>query len=287
MLDARMESLLPICEKNSFTKAAESLALTQPAISHHIRSLEDELGVRLFHRSRGELKLTKEGEITVLYARRIKGMYEKMLRALQDSERQMTSIRVGITHTAESSLIGIRLTIITDTIKNLYEMMDQYELDLAILEGKPAEGSLNAVLLDTDYLVCVVCNESPLAKKSMVTLSDIRKEKMILRLPGSGTQNLFLAHLESIGMSIDDFDVVLEVDNIATIKDLIRKNMGISILARSACMDELRKGKLTALPIENLSMVRQTNILYHRDFPHPQVLQAITGLYREAARIYA
>ncbi len=299
MLDARMESLLTICEKNSFTKAAESLALTQPAISHHIRSLEDELGVRLFHRSRGELKLTKEGEITVLYARRIKGMYEKMLRALQDSERQMTSIRVGITHTAESSLIaevlaqystsapGIRLTIITDTIKNLYDMMDQYELDLAILEGKPAEGSLNAVLLDTDYLVCVVCNESPLAQKSMVTLSDIRKEKMILRLPGSGTQNLFLAHLESIGMSIDDFDVVLEVDNIATIKDLIRKNMGISILARSACMDELRKGKLTALPIENLSMVRQTNILYHRDFPHPQVLQAITGLYREAARIYA
>jgi DNA-binding transcriptional LysR family regulator len=298
MLDARMESLLTICEKNSFTKAAESLALTQPAISHHIRSLEDELGVRLFHRSRGELKLTKEGEITVLYARRIKGMYEKMLRALQDSERQMTSIRVGITHTAESSLIaevlaqystsapGIRLTIITDTIKNLYEMMDQDELDLAILEGKPTEGSLNAVLLDTDYLVCVVCNESPLAKKSMVTLSDIRKEKMILRLPGSGTQNLFLAHLESIGMSIDDFDVVLEVDNVATIKDLIRKNMGISILARSACMDELRKGKLTALPIENLSMVRQTNILYHKDFHHPEILQAITRLYREAAKIY-
>ena len=89
MLDARMESLLTICEKNSFTKAAESLALTQPAISHHIRSLEDELGVRLFHRSRGELKLTKEGEITVLYARRIKGMYEKMLRALQDCHEGM------------------------------------------------------------------------------------------------------------------------------------------------------------------------------------------------------
>ena len=130
MLDARMESLLMICEKNSFTKAAEALSLTQPAISHHVRALEQELGVRLFYRSRGELKLTKEGEIVALYARRMKGMHEKMLRALSDAERQMTSIRVGITHTAESSLIaevlaqystsspGIRLTIITDTIKN-------------------------------------------------------------------------------------------------------------------------------------------------------------------------
>ena len=253
MLDPRMESLLMICEKNSFTKAAEALSLTQPAISHHIRGLESELGVRLFYRSRGDLKLTTEGEIVASYARRIKGMHEKMLRSLADAQRQMTSIRVGITHTAESSLVaevlakystssaGVRLTIITDTIKNLYDLLDQYELDLAIVEGKPPEGEMNGLLLDTDYLVCVVCNESPLAKKSMVTLSDIRKEKMILRLPGSGTQNLFVSHLESIGMSIDEFNVTLEVDNIATIKDLIRRNYGVSILPRSACMDELRK----------------------------------------------
>ena len=178
MLDPRMESLLMICEKNSFTKAAEALSLTQPAISHHIRGLEQELGIRMFYRSRGELKLTAEGEIVARYARRIKGVHEKMLRALSDQEKQMASIRVGITHTAESSLIaevlakystsatGIRLTIITDTIKNLYEMLDQYELDLAIVEGRPADGDVNALLLDTDYLVCVVCNDSPWRKKA-------------------------------------------------------------------------------------------------------------------------
>ena len=298
MLDPRLETLLTICEKNSFTRAAEALSLTQPAVSHHIRSLETELGIRLFIRDRGALRLTPEGEIAALYARRIKGLHEKMLWAIQDAEKHLTSIRVGITHTAESSLIasvlarfsterqGIRLTIITDTIKNLYDMLDHYELDLAIVEGRPPEGDMNALMLDTDYLVCVVCNESPLAKKSMVTLNELKKEKMILRLPGSGTQNLFISHLESIGMTIDEFDVALQVDNIATIKDLIRKNMGISILARSACMDELHKGKLTALPIENLSMVRQTNILYPKDFSHPEVLQAIMKLYREAATIY-
>ena len=298
MLDARMETLLMICEKNSFTRAAEALSLTQPAISHHIHSLEEELGIKLFYRGRGDLRLTPDGEIVAQYARRIKALHEKMLRTLNDRENQMTSIRVGITHTAESSLIaqvlaqystsapGLRLTVITDTLKNLYDKLDHFEIDLAIVEGRAPEDNMNALLLDTDYLVCVVCNSNPLAKKSMVTLNDIRKEKMILRLPGSGTQNLFVSHLESMGQSIDEFDVVLEVDNIATIKDLIRKNLGISILARSACMDELRKGKLTALPIENLSMVRQTNILYHKDFSHPEMLQSIIRLYREASRNY-
>lgn len=299
MLDTRMETLLMVCEKNSFTRAAEALAMTQPAVSHHIRTLESELGIKLFYRGKNALKLTPEGEIVVQYARRIKALHEKMLRALAGAEKQMSNIRVGITHTAESSLIaevlakystsapGLRLTVITDTIKNLYDMIDNYEIDLAIVEGRAPEGDINALLLDTDYLVCVVSNQNPLAKKSMVTLNDLRKEKMIVRLPGSGTQNLFISHLESIGMSIDEFNVVLEVDNIATIKDLIRKDMGISILARSACMDELRKSKLTALPIENLSMVRQTNILYHKDFSHPEVLQALTRLYRETAKIYA
>ena len=298
MLDARLETLLTICEKSSFTKAAEALALTQPAVSHHMKMLESELGVHLFVRARGELKLTPEGEIVAQYARSMKAMQEKMLRALADAEKQMSSIRVGITHTAESNTIaevlakytastpGMRVTIITDTIRNLYDMIDHYEVDLAFVEGKTQDPELNALLLDTDYLVCVVSNHSALAKKSMVTLADIQKERMILRLPGSGTQNLFLSHLESMGRSIEEFNVVLQVDNIATIKDLIRKDLGISILARSACMDELRKGKLTALPIENLSMVRETNILYHKDFSHPEVLQAITRLYQETARQY-
>ena len=84
-------------------------------------------------------------------------------------------------------------------------------------------------------------------------------------------------------MSIDAFDVAMEVDNIATIKDLIRKNLGVSILARSACMDELRKGKLTALPIENLSMVRQMNLVYRKDFQHMELLYEILRLYHDTA----
>ena len=78
---------------------------------------------------------------------------------------------------------------------------------------------------------------------------------------------------------IQSFDVTLEVDNIATIKDLIRKDLGVSILPRSACLDELRKGKIAALPVENLSMVRETRIVYNKDFTHTDMLNEIIKTY--------
>lgn len=97
--------------------------------------------------------------------------------------------------------------------------------------------------------------------------------------PASATRTLFESALESNGESIQSFDVTLEVDNIATIKDLIRKDLGVSILPRSACLDALRKGKIAALPVENLSMVRETRIVYNKDFTHTDMLNEIIKTY--------
>ena len=81
---------------------------------------------------------------------------------------------------------------------------------------------------------------------------------------------------------MDDFNVVLEVDNIATIKDLIRRDFGVSVLPKSACIDEIRKKKIVGLPIENLSMVREINLIYSQDFDHKELLQDIMRDYNEA-----
>lgn len=298
MLDPKLDTLLLVAEKRNFTRAAQALSLTQPAVSHHISQLEQELGVRLFVRGNGDLMLTPEGETVLRYVRRMKALEKKMAEELQEAGRQLTRLRIGITHTAESSIVaevlarytnenpGISITIVTDNINNLYDMLENFELDLAVVEGRSTRPELSALMLDTDYLVCVLANTHPLSHSSMITLDEIRQEKLILRLPNSETRVRFESALAAIGESIADFQVILEVDNVATIKDLIRKNLGISILARSACMDELRKGKLTALPIENLSMTRETNLVYHRDFAHKETLQDILELYEKQLREY-
>ncbi len=219
-----------------------------------------------------------------------------MTMAIADQEKQLTRLRVGVTHTAESNIVaevlaeygnlnpGIVITILTDTIKNLYDRLDNYDLDMAIVEGVTTIPSFSFILLDTDYLVCAMSNENRLSKKPMVTLNELQNERMILRRAGSATMNLFIASLESLNRSIDAFHVILEVDNIATIKDLVRKNLGISILPKSTCMDEVSKGKMTILPIENMSMIRETKIVYQKDFSHPRVLSDLTDLYAKISR---
>lgn len=298
MIDNKTQTLIAVAEQKNFTRAAEVLSLTQPAVSHQISQLEQSLGATLFNRKKGELTLTQEGEIAVKYARMLMSMDQKMRLEIEDSQRNIKKLRIGLTHTSESTFAtevlarygneypNVSITVFTDTIKNLYDMLDNFEIDLAIMDGKVTNPALNSVMLDTDYLVCIMSNKNPLAKRSMITLNELRRERLILRLPTSSTRMLFEATLESHSESMDDFNVILEVDNVATIKDLVQKDFGVSILAKSVCIKEMRKKKLTIVPIENLSMPRETNIVYHRSFTHTEVLQDITQLYHETKKKY-
>lgn len=292
-VDTKLYSLIAVVETGNFTRAAERLALTQPAVSQHIRLLEEELGTRIFDRSRSTLRLTREGEVVVRYAKRMLALENNLHQALLDKRRRVTSLTVGVTHTAESSAIAdalaayatvqgdLTIKVITDNVDNLHAMLKGYELDFIIVEGQIRDPSLNHLMLDTDCLMLVTAPGHRLAKQSQVTIEQIRRERLILRSPKSSTRNIFIGALESHGISIDDFNVILEIDNIATIKDLIRRNFGVSVLAKSACMDELKKRKIAALPIEHLSMVREINIVYTNDYEHQDIFPEIVRTYNE------
>ncbi len=296
MLDPKLYSLLAAEATGNFTRAAEQLSLTQPAVSQHVRALEQELNVRIFDRVNNTVKLTHEGEIVVKYAKRMIALQENMKSELKNEKMQIASLTVGITHTAESNAIAESLAryvqrhenaavkVITDSADALCGMLKNYEIDLAIIDGKKPAPELKYLMLDTDNLVLIVAPNHPLAKKNSATIADMKRERLILRLPTSNTRKLFTSALECSGMSLNAFNVVLEMDNVATIKDLIRRNFGVSVLARSACADEISKRKLVALPIEGIPMIMETNLVYAPDFDHPELLKEIMRCYIESQR---
>ena len=292
MLDPKLETFITVAELKNFTKAAQALNLTQPAVSNHINQLEKEYNTKLFMRKKKDFTLTNKGKIALTYARRLKALHDKMIQKIADEQTSSSHIKIGITHTSENNNItevlaqyanqmhNITITIITDSINNLYDMLENYQLDIAIVDGKKQSGKLNYLMLDTDYLVCVLSSQHPLAKNSSISLNQLKKENMILRLPSSSTRSLFEATLISINESIDSFNVLLEVDNVSTIKQLVMNNFGVSILPQSVCIKDVKKGKIKTLPIENLSMTRQMNIAYNKDFANTDVLNDIVTLYR-------
>ena len=293
MVDAKLVSLLKVYETGNYTRAARQLSLTQPAVSQHIRALERELGVRIFERANNEFHVTNEGRMVVKYARRMLSLHNNLLTALENEKRRITQLKVGITHTAESNAIaealaryatrhdGVNLQLRTDSIENLCDMLRNYEIDFAVAEGKISDAFFHSLLMDTDSLMLAVAPEHPLAGRNEVTIPQLMRERLILRLPDSSTTRLFVSTLISRNLRIEDFNVVLEVDNIATIKDLVRRNFGVSVLPKSACMDELRKRKMALLPIENLSMLREINLICTQDFGHPELLHDIIRDYNE------
>ena len=293
MVDNRLYSLLKVVELGSYTKAAEQLSLSQPAVSQHIRQLEESLNVKIFEHAHNKFRLTGEGEIVVKYARQMIALENNLEQALKNERGRTRSLTIGITHTAASSAIiealvactnryeGLNLRILTNTADQLYVMLKNYELDFAFIEGRSSDPDLGYLMLDTDCLVLAVAPDHPLAQKSMITIDQLKREKLLLRLPNSNTRKLFEATLKSQNLAIEDFNITLEIDSVASIKDLVRRGFGVSVLARSACLDEQRKKKLCLLTIENLSMVRETNIVYRKSFEHTELLRGIVEMYNE------
>lgn len=295
MLDIKLITLLTVIEEKNFTKAAKKLSFTQPAITQQIHALEKEYGLKIFDRDKKGITLTKKGELLVAYARRAKAMEEHLIEDIQNYDSLITKLRIGITHTAESNNIieiiskysylnrdkNIAIKIITDSTYELCKMVENYELDLAWVSGLPTNTKLLALPLEDDYLVCVLNVNHPLAKNNNISLKELKKERLILTPKSSTTRELFDTFLGSINDSIENYNVILEVDNIATIKDLIRKDFGISILSKSACMDELSKKKIAILPIKGANIKKQGFLVYNKYFQHIEIAQELIELYNK------
>ena len=147
------------------------------------------------------------------------------------------------------------------------------------MEGALPKGEYTSVLLDTDYLCLVVGPNHPFARRNSVSLQEIKRERFILRSQAAGTRTLFESHLRGQGEDISALNIIIETDNITTIKELVSSGLGVTIMAHSACQEEAQSGRLVLVPIENMNMPREINMVYQNDFSHTEVLDEILRIY--------
>ena len=292
MLDTKLRTLLSLANTLNYTETAKELNLTQPAISHHIRQLEEEFHTHLFIRVRNKIKMTPECEILLKYARRINALYDSAQAEIEACTSNIRHLTIGITQTVSEvsmpQIIAIycnehpntQVAVVTDSLKNISNQLKLYKLDIAVVEGDLTAQDYVPVLLDTDSLCVIVSTKHPLAKRGSVTFEDIRAERFILRSGRSGTRTLFARYLAQYNESIKDLNVSIEIDDVSVIRELVALNMGISVVARSACVEDVRSGRLAALTFADADMSRDINMLCHKDFPHPEILEDFREIYR-------
>ena len=259
-----------VAKCKSFTRAAESLGLTQPAVSLQIKSLEDECGMELFERVGKNILLTDAGKTLLLYVEKILHTMEEAKRALKEAQDPLSgeikfgaSILSGIyvippilgkfkrEHPHVTFSVKIRFA------RDLIESIEDNKIDFAIMgEGDKSQRKqgLSFTSLLEDELVFVTSPMHKLASKKTVSAYEVLNQDLILTEKYSATRNYIDSEFNRYGVCIEPY---LELGNIEVVKKLVAEDFGSSILSWISVKREVAEGNLHASKIEEMNLVRR------------------------------
>lgn len=290
--DQRYETLMVVRALGNYTAAGSVLCLTPSAVSHQIRSMEQELGFPLFAYDGKKLLPTKECDIIGEYVSRIRLLETRLDGDLSHAPTDRRRLIIGATpSTQESVLTDIlnlyrdkhpetQITLYGGNIALLESMLCNHAIDLAVAEGEINSDQIRFIVLDSDCLVIAVPNDSSYVAAGGITLQQLRKEKLIMRAGNSGTRMLFDASIKNAGLTLADFRIMMELEDISTIKKLVAKHYGVSVLSQKACMNDVQQGLFCTVPLIGVQMVRTIRIFYHEENRSEELLYEILHIYQ-------
>ena len=263
MPDRRLQVFHTVAGVLSFTRAAELLHMTQPAVTHQIRQLEEELNTRLFDRANNRISLTEAGEVVLGYAERIVGLYGE----LQESVKALTGDRTGLVTLGASTTIGeylvpvllgefrrrfpevqIRLRVAnTDTV---VAMVADNAIDLGVVEGTVDNQLLLVEECRSDELVALMPLDHPLCNVESVDAGSFAQHDFIQREAGSGTRQTIARWFTDNGLDENTLTSAIELGSTEAIKSAVRAGVGVSIVSRATIVNELALGLLEARPLQ-------------------------------------
>jgi DNA-binding transcriptional LysR family regulator len=277
VIDDKLHTFLCVAKTKNFSKAAEILHITQPAVSQHIKALESQYKVSLFNDRRKNMKLSEEGELLLAYATEMNRLQQSLAVKMQTIQGRNRVYRVGATmtiggyvlpkilgkHKLSHPKIDIQLTV--DNTETVIEQMVRGDLILGMVEGPFPQERFTSVLYRKDELVIAVSPKHPLARKKEVSLERLMVEPLILREQGSGTRLVFEKAITQAGYSIEDANVLMEIGNIHALVSLVESNLGVTVISRDAIADALKSGTLCEVSLSGMRIFREYRFIYLDD----------------------
>ncbi|WP_018876929.1 LysR family transcriptional regulator [Thioalkalivibrio sp. ALE31] len=262
MADRRLQVFLTVARLLSFTRAAEVLHMTQPAVTFQVRQLEEQLDTRLFDRNHNRVTLTDAGRLVQRYAERIFDTYGELEAALRELKgANGGALVIGASTTvAEYMLpallgafrrghpdIGIRLRV--GNTESVVLMVEEGSVDLGIVEAPVTHRSLQVQPCLVDQLRLIVPPDHELATRESVRVADFIERPFICREEGSGTREVIMEYLGRAGYDRSSLRGCMELGSSEAIKGAVVARMGLSVLSEAVVAKELELGELVALPL--------------------------------------
>jgi DNA-binding transcriptional LysR family regulator len=269
MSDFRLEVFYTVAKRLSFTKAAAELFITQPAVTKHIHELEDQYKAKLFERKGNRINLTEAGEVLLHHAGKVFELYRNVefeINAL--NKRKEGLLRLGASTTIAQYIVApllarfrnkfpdVQLSLITGNTEQVEKALLLKEIEIGIIEGysKNPEISYQEFLKDEIVLVC--SSTHPLANRNSLNADELKNIRFVLREQGSGTLEVIDHALKQAGIIHSALQVEIRLGNTESIKSYLLNAPCMAFLSVHAIMDEVKRGELKIIDVENLSIER-------------------------------
>ncbi len=265
MADRRLQVFHTVARLLSFTKAAEALHMTQPAVTFQIRQLEEYFNTRLFDRTHNRIALTNVGEFVYQHAEKIFKEYTELENAVKGMTGDMSGLLViGASTMIAEYLLPIllgnfkkkypdaRIRLKVSNSEEIVSMVENNIIDLGVVEAPVDNKNLSVTLCRMDQLVAIVPLQHPLAKCDKVTVKKLVEYPYISREEGSGTREVINEYFNKAGISVDDLNIVMEMGSPEAIKGAVTAGLGVSILSRVAVQKDLELKLLKAVNLKPL-----------------------------------
>jgi len=270
----QLEVFVTVARERSFSRAAEALHRTQPAVSQAIQRLEETLGEKLFDRSSKDGTLTPAGEVLLDHARHILNLK----RAAVDAVQELRDLKAGkVTISANEHTVFYLLPVIAKfreahpqikvevhrgVASRIPEQITARDVELGVISFEPDDASLVSIGVMTDELVLIVPPAHRLSAKTEVSITDLGTESFVAHnAPSPYRQQV----LEAFALHKTTLNIVVELPSLEAIKLLVERGTGVALVPRLAAASEIAAGTFQALSVSELRLERSLNIIYRRN----------------------
>jgi DNA-binding transcriptional LysR family regulator len=283
----QLEVFLAVAHAQSFSRAAERIHLSQPTLSQHMGELEDELGVRLFVRHSRSVSLTEAGRVFEDYATRVVATLAAGKQAIAELDGlKRGSLVVGASTTPGTYVLpariarfreqypGITIALRIANSRTVEERVRDGDVDVAVIGGHllgPGERCLAAGIVDE--LQLIVPPGYPVTQGA-VSRERLARERLLIREEGSATRQVTERALRQAGITVHP---AMELDHTETIKRAVMAGLGVAFVSRYAAEDEVRTGRLLALPVQGLKIRRHFHVIHDERRPLSASARAFTA----------
>lgn len=276
MLDFRIQTFITVCEYMNFTKAAEVLNITQPAVSQHIRYLEDEYETKLFEFIGKKMKLTKSGKYLLDVSMTMKHDEIHLREEIKGGIKENKKISFGATLTIGEFLMptqvskylnenkDIFLKMIIANTSELLEALDAGIIDFAVVEGYFKKSEYDYRLYSKESYIAI-CSVDYKLDKEPILIENLFDEKIIVREEGSGTREILEKVLEGKNYALTDFKGKVEISNINVIKHLVKEGCGITFLYEAAVRKELEEQSIRKIELIDMNIEHDMTFIWRKN----------------------